>query len=294
MQPCSLSLSRKYYLDNVPQPEVEPTQPHPTPGTMTNPTTHTREQPYPNRPPAGSDFLLSLIVTLIAPIFYGVTGGDVALARLAALETVNDYRARNNADLLVVAQIVGFGLAALGSLSLSMAEDLSLSMILRFRGNAMSCNRAAEQNRRARRALQDEPQTRPPAEPEPVEVEPAPQSGAFLNPDAAHLLAAESRARLEQADGHNPIPKPTQSATRTPAEKRHQEMWGIALAKESSEITDSLPRLPPAEREAAEMRAGLLGSTAHDLIYGAPEPPLKLSILNRVARPTTSENQPPR
>ena len=261
---------------------------------MTNPTIHTRQNPQPDRPHARSDFLLTLIVTLLAPIFLGVTGGDIGLARMAALETVNDYRARNNADLIAVAQIVGFGLAALGSLSLSMADDISLSMTLRLRGNAVSCNRAAEQNRRARLAHQDEPQPRPPAEPQSIEDEPAPQPDAFLNPDAAQLLATESRARLEQTAGHNPVPTPTQTATRTPAEKRHQEMWAIAMAKESSEITGSLPSLPPAERDAAEMRAGLLSSTAHDLIYGAPVPPLKSGILARVTRPDAGGNQPPR
>ena len=250
--------------------------------------TTTNESPHPDRPPARSDFLLTLIVTLIAPIFLGVTGGDVHLARLAALETVNDYRARNNADLIAVAHIVSFGLTALGSLSLSMAEDISLSMILRLRGSAISCNRAAEQNRRARRAHQDEPHPGPPAEPETIEDQPAPQSGAFLNPEAAQLLAAESRARLEPADSHNPIPSPTPAATRTPAEKRHQEMWAIAMVKESSEIAGSLPGLPPAERAAAEMRAGLLSSTAHNLICGAPVPTLKSGMFARVAQPDAS------
>jgi hypothetical protein len=49
-------------------------------------------------------------------------------------------------------------------------------------------------------------------------------------------------------------------------------MWAIAMIKQSSEITASLPNLPQAERQEAAMRAGLLSSTAHDLIYGAPAP----------------------
>jgi hypothetical protein len=74
----------------------------------------------------------------------------VNMARRAALETVNAYRIRDQADLLTVAQIVAFGLAALGSLSLSMLDDLTLSMTLRLRGNANACSRSAELNRRAR------------------------------------------------------------------------------------------------------------------------------------------------
>jgi hypothetical protein len=259
-------------------------------------TTHTRETPHPNHPLATSDFLLTLVVTLLAPVFLGVTAGDIGLARLATLETVNDYRARNHADLMSVGQIVGFGLAALGSLGLSMTEDLSLSMVLRLRGNAISCNRAAEQNRRARLAHQaDKPQPPPPpAEPETIQDEPAPESDTFLSAEAAQFLAAESQARLREPDSFNTAPSPMPSATRTPAEKRHQQMWAIAMTKESSEIDASLPNLPPAEREAAAMRAGLLGSTAHDLIYGAPVKPFKPHKLTGIIQSAAGGKPPPR
>jgi hypothetical protein len=83
-----------------------------------------------------SDILMSLIVALLAPMFLSVTGGDIAYVRMAAIGTVNAYRIRKQADLIAIAQIIGFGLAALGSLSLSMADDISLSMTLRLRGNA--------------------------------------------------------------------------------------------------------------------------------------------------------------
>ena len=59
--------------------------------------------------------LLTLIVTLLAPMFLTVCGGDIALAQAAALETVNDYRAQNHAGLIAVALIVAYGLAALSS-----------------------------------------------------------------------------------------------------------------------------------------------------------------------------------
>ncbi len=95
-----------------------------------------------------SEILLNLIVTFLAPMFLCASRGDILLARMAALETVNGYRARSHADLVSIAQIIAFGLAAMGSLSLSMADDLSVSMMLRLRGNANACNRSAEQNRR--------------------------------------------------------------------------------------------------------------------------------------------------
>ena len=242
-------------------------------------------------PPTGPDtwrhpggVLLNLIAALLAPIFLGVTAGDVALARLAAIETINDYRARNNTDLVAIAQIVGCGLAALGSLSQSMADDLSLSMTLRLRGNAVSLNRSAEQNRRVLNApLRDDPEPIHPSwalefptaeDPDPIQSEP------FLSATAEQELAADSLARL-QAPAHAapPAPTPAPAQRATPAtdpkttEKRHQEMWAIAMASEASEITASIPNLPPAERSTASFRAAVLSSTANELLMGAGSPP---------------------
>src|ERR1700742_1560292 len=161
--------------------------------TQTTPT-----EPPPTGPdtwPHPGGILLHLIATLLAPIFLGVTAGNVALAHLAATETINDYRARNNTDLVAIAQIVGCGLAALCSLSQSMADDLSLSMTLRLRGNAISLNRSAEQNRRVLNApLRQDPDSihpswalEPPAAEDPALPEPKP----FLSPAAEQQLSAE-------------------------------------------------------------------------------------------------------
>jgi hypothetical protein len=252
--------------------------------------------------------LLHLIAALLAPIFLGVTAGDVALARKAAIETINDYRARNNIDLIAIAQIVGCGLAALGSLSQSMAEDLSLSMILRLRGSAVSLNRSAEQNRRVINApLPDDPDPIHPSwAPEfpaaafPAAAFPAvafpaaeasahPEPEAFLSSTAEQQLATESRARLENPSytprpapiSDIPHPAPTRASPRvaTPtidlktAEKRHQEMWAIAMANEASEIAAGIPHLPPAERATATFRAAALSSTANQLLTGGSSPP---------------------
>jgi hypothetical protein len=119
------------------------------PDTMTETSTHIAATSETVVPLPGSSILMSLIIALLSPMFLGVSAGDVSLARLAATETVNAYRARNHADLIAIAQIIAFGLAALGSLSLAMADDISLPMTLRLRGNANACNRSAEQNRRA-------------------------------------------------------------------------------------------------------------------------------------------------
>jgi hypothetical protein len=226
-----------------------------------------------------TDILMNLIVALLAPMFLCVTAGDVALARMAAAETVNAYRARDHADLIAIAQIVAYGLAALGSLSLSMADEIPLSMILRLRlrGNAVALNRSAEQNRRAIREHRgDNPILLP------VAMETAPetptmfadddyQTGteAFLGDAAERMLAAESLARLQPPEPNkrpSPAPAAAPATAPTAAEKRHQEMWAIALTKESEEISCGIPNLPPAERSTACIRAAALSSTAHELL----------------------------
>jgi hypothetical protein len=240
-----------------------------------------------------SNILMNLIIALLAPMFLGVTAGDIRYARMAAIETVNAYRARNHADLIAVAQIVAFGLAALGSLSLSFADDLSLSMTLRLRGNANALNRSAEQNRRVLRQSRDddpmqhlapimsEPETpiafSPGAFPEDDVVS---EPGTLLSLAAEQELVAEAQARLQspaQNAEQDPVspPAPALSTAPAPSEKRDREMWAIAMVQEAAEINAGIPNLPPAERKAATIQAAALSSAAHDLMYGAPLQPLR-------------------
>jgi hypothetical protein len=273
-------------------------------------TTNTIGTASRTRLPHPSVLLMDLIIALLAPMFLGISNGDVNLARMAAVETVNAYQARNHADLVAIAQIVAFGLAALGSLSLSMADEISLVMTLRLRGNANACSRSAEQNRRAFRENYDgdvkpyypvmasDPEAPPPMAPEResppqiAEHETPSEPDVFLSAAAAQELAAEAQARLhtaEQTPDQMPIQPPAEIAAsilpRSPVEKRHQEMWAIAMVKEASEITASIPYLPPAERQAATLRAASLSSCATDLMYGMP-----LSLLHKGAPSATTQS----
>ncbi|WP_428483337.1 hypothetical protein [Rhodopila sp.] len=116
---------------------------------MTETTTRTQPATGTTPPVRPMDILLNLVVTLLTPMFLIDSGGDLTFARMAALETVNSYSARDPMELLTIARIIGFGLAALGSLALSMADDTPPLMMLRWRCNANALNRSAEQNRRA-------------------------------------------------------------------------------------------------------------------------------------------------
>jgi hypothetical protein len=250
---------------------------------LTNPTTQSsilrtasRARRMTQTETPSADILMNLIVALLAPMFLCVTAGDVGFARMAAAETVNAYRARTQSDLIAIAQIIAFGLAALGSLSLSMEDDLSLSMTLRLRGNAVACNRSAEQNRRAIRQSAGNGHAATAAEseipPATIADDPGPTpAGAFLSAAAAQELAAEASARLR-----DPQTPPTQMTDLKSAEKRHQEMWAIAMVKDAGDLNASIANLPPAERRAASIRAAALGSTAHQLLTGT-SPPLPIT-----------------
>src|SRR5487761_2298798 len=130
--------------------------------------------------PRPSEIFLDMIIAFVAPMFLSATGGDIVCARMAAIETINAYRAETQADLIAIAQIIAFGLAALSSLSRSMAEDLPLPLVLRLRANATACNRAAEQHRRARNPATPVPQTAA----APVPAAPVSPAAAAPNPTA--------------------------------------------------------------------------------------------------------------
>jgi hypothetical protein len=242
-----------------------------------------------------TDILMSLIIALLAPMFLAVSGGNINYARMAAIETVNAYRIRNNADMLLVAQIVAFGFAALGSLSLAMADNLSLSMTLRLRANANACHRSAEQSRRALNANAADTATAAttPFEPSAEPDEDPNEAAVIAGVAAAQELVAEAQARMqtEAAPIARPaIPAQTLAAPQTVAapmtpEQQWQSMWASAAVDVAAEFTADLPNLPPAERKAATMRAAALSSSANQLLSGAVAPRLRPGDLNALLRP---------
>jgi hypothetical protein len=229
-------------------------------------TNATAPQPSPT-----TGFLTSVIVSALAPVFLGVTGGDIPLARMAAAEVIEEHRARNRVDLIAVGQIIANGLAALGSLGQLMNEEVPLPMALRLRGNAISLNRTVEHNRRLRKQNQAAEQVDlgtdtyvEPARPE----EPEPE--IVLQNDVADLLAAEAASRLT-----TPAEQPAEPTTPPTLEERSQRRTqAMAMIKEAGDISASLPTLPLAERGHAEFRAAMLGRSARELIMGEKPPSL--------------------
>src|SRR4051812_18777819 len=163
-----------------------------------------------------SDLLFSILVTFLTPLFLGGATGnyDVATAQAAAIESVRSFRIRGAWDLIKVVQIVGFGIAALGSIDLSMREDLSLSMVLRCRSNANALQRSSDRaEARLEAAQAQDPAHRQPAvEP----LDPAAVQEAFRQAAEAQQAVAAARARL-RTEPARPDPRPARPAGRDAA-----------------------------------------------------------------------------
>jgi hypothetical protein len=236
--------------------------------------TETTSQASPIRP---DDFLLNIIVTFLMPLFL-TAGGDVTFARIAAIETVNAYCARNRADLITIAQIIACGLTALGSLSLSLADNLSLSMTLRLRSNAVALNRVVEQSRRA--LTQPQPAVSPSAEPRfsPASEEALYEAEILARIASTREMGGRAQPRPQNAEPATP-PLPAEPVT---AEAIHTEpttdqdlqaAWAAAMLDVAGEFTADLESLSPAQRAAAANNAGILADCAAQLIRGDVPPP---------------------
>jgi hypothetical protein len=249
-------------------------------------------------PQSPSTVFMNLIATFLAPMFLSVTGGDITYARVAAIEAINKYQAESQADLLSIAQIVAFGLAALGSLSLAVADNLSVSMTLRLRGNAVSCNRASENARRA--LTQNRPAEAPTRSseecplPDLTEITAnmrrmsklAAEANAGLRKPAAKPVPPEQSARPAAATVQAPAATPaftTPAASALAADLTDQEvriLWASAMTDVAEEVNATLPNLTPAQQRIAAMRIAALSRSAGDLLANeaAQQPPRRSTI----------------
>jgi hypothetical protein len=242
--------------------------------------------------PRHPDVFMHLIAASLTPIFSIAIDGDPIRAQAAAIETINAYVPNHPVDLLPIGQIIAFGLAALRSISLSMAENIPIKLILRLHGSAASLSRGAEQ---CRRALSEptlpDVDSYPPADlaeagrgiDEAVHAEIArarepaagghaaqniPQDDPPTMAAALDALAAESRRRIEEAEAAlaGPSPQPARPAPRSvpktePAARG--ATWADAMA-------GAVPGSPAFRPPSAGIRPAALASAANHLMTGTP------------------------
>ena len=130
-----------------------------------------------------TDCLFNTILGFLLPFFFIGAAGNMKTARKTVIDLINAYNASTPTELDLVGRIIGFNVAAMDNLRLSMDPDLSDTKILRYRSNAVTLTKAADQ---ARGILEDMQANRPPLQkiPRPT-VAPAPQAKPPAKPSAA-------------------------------------------------------------------------------------------------------------
>jgi hypothetical protein len=104
--------------------------------------------------PTTTDCLFETILGFLLPFFLLGAGGDRAVATAAIRELIQAYDASTPTELDLAGRIVGFSVVAMDNLRLSMKPDLSDSLVLRYRCNAVTLSRSADQARAMLEALQ--------------------------------------------------------------------------------------------------------------------------------------------
>jgi hypothetical protein len=242
-----------------------------------------------------SDWLKTIIVTFLAPMFLWACEGDVDLARIAAAETLDEFGILDHRGMITAARIIAYELAALSSLSQSMEDDIPPALALRLRSNANSLDRAAERNRQAL-ALEQRA-----ARAQPVDVDAVAASVAETQelvraararaqaapvPDTPRPAGAAPQGRPARSPAPmpdapvRPSPTPQMPPQATPARqgqpKETQALWNTiwaeAMADVAAEFTADLARLPPAERAMEKARIDLLLEASTALASGTAAP----------------------
>ena len=218
--------------------------------------------------PARPNFLLELIVSILAPLFFGVANGNVALARAGAAETIKDYQARNNADLIAVGQIITNGLASMAAAVASMEDGLAAPAAMGLRKAALAMARSAEANRRAIRTNHTDPLPNRrgiAAVPPPPRPDTQAATDALRQAKAVQIVQASAEARLRD-------------------ESRLPSANGAAnLTTEAKQVIANLSTLHAAERETANIRTTALNGTANHLLTGTKGAP----FVNGFSMPAT-------
>jgi hypothetical protein len=111
------------------------------------------------------------ILGRLALLFLSAAAGDPTKAHAAAIESLADYHPETASELRLAANIISFGLHALGALNQAAAPDMSLTKILRLRGSAVSLSR---ESHKAERRLDQLRSARNAGHPEPREIETTP------------------------------------------------------------------------------------------------------------------------
>jgi hypothetical protein len=138
--------------------------------------------------------VLDTILTRLALLFLAGARGDVAAARIAALQMLTVYYPETENEFRLAAQIVSFSFHALEALSQAATADMPLTRILRLRSSAVSLSRESHKAERRLDQLQKARRSGAPSQPTATD---ASHSGATI--EKALELIANTREVTEAA-----------------------------------------------------------------------------------------------
>jgi hypothetical protein len=211
------------------------------------------------------DFLTDMIVTFLTPIFL-TSDADLSQARSAAQDAVRAYAARNPTELVLIGQMIALGLATISSVSVSMAENIPINLVLRLRGNAVSLHRAAETCRRTLSEPVTEPQQYPLTEAEEALV--AELQAKLTRPKAAPTETAPEPAPAAKAPTR-PVTDIEPGPISPHSDRLLRAAWSQAFPELAPEVIDDLLDQSRSEPQPGAMRVTALSTTANHLISGA-------------------------
>jgi hypothetical protein len=138
--------------------------------------------------------ILETILTRLALLFVAGANNDLTQARQAASQMLASYHPETEDELRLAANIVSFSFHALEALSQSAYPDMSLTIILRLRGSAVSLSR--ESHKAQRRLDQLQKARRDGAQPSETATQPEP---TYPQIDKAMAFIDATRQAIETA-----------------------------------------------------------------------------------------------
>ena len=209
----------------------------------------------PDTDPSAFDCVLGNILGFMLPFFLVSAAGNAGLARAAIKELIDAYQASSPAELDLVGRIIGFSIAAMDNLRLSMAPDLSDTKVLRYRCNAVTLSRSSDQALKILEAVQArQEQSRKIPRPS-VAAAPPPPARPRRRRSVARvpspLTAVSSNAGLTNG-GVSEFP-----AIDIETMKRDARIMMAAFSKSDTHSTTIPAMLDPAASAAAAARAAI-------------------------------------
>jgi hypothetical protein len=162
------------------------------------------------------DPIIERIVLFLVPFFVGVSD-DSAAVRRAILDSLDEFGTTNHADLLIAAQVIAFGFAALDTLAEAHAGNHPEATRVRLRACANTLHRSV---RMCEDALAKRPGTKVP---KPPSRNAGAQTGDAI--EQARAFAASVRARLP-------------AARQAPEPAGRDRIWANALREVAGELQD--------------------------------------------------------